>query len=471
MRLAFNNAFLRFAVCVCLSSTGASQTPGKIVVRKLEMVGNYRTKPWVVLHEIPFKPGDTLQINALPKLLKDVKTNLINTKLFSDVHIDTSTDEEGLDFTIRLQELWYLYPGIIFDLADRNFNTWWLEQGRSLKRVNYGFQLQYDNASGRNDRLQLIAQTGYTRKIQLSYDIPRLHHYEKWGYGIDLFQRTQKEIAYQTKGNKSIFYKADRVLLKRQRIESYFSFRPDQNRVFRLTAGYQNNWVDPFVVKTLNSIYFKTSEQQQRFFIIELYGKNSYLDREIYPRDGFSMEADLRKEGLGIFRDLDLLRMNLLWKIYHSFPGEKWSYGSITRLQRQWSSEEPVGFYNRSFIGYSDDQLRGYELYVIDGSDYFYTKQQVKYRFFKRKMKVHRRKEIFLRTFQLIPLEMYLVFQWDIGRVDGYTENGNNLNDRWLFGGGPGLHIVSFNRFVYRLEYSFNHLGESGFFIHINRKY
>ncbi len=459
------------AIGGCMPFLNAQIHPEVKVIRRLEMVGNYKTKPWIIRYEIPFEEGDTLLSQKFPTLLSKAKKNLINTRLFSSVRIDTVSRHEMVDVKVTVRELWYLYPGLIFELADRNINTWWTDQNHSIQRVNIGMQLLYENASGRNDYLKFIAHTGYTNKVQLTYGIPRLKHYRKWGFGVDLFRRTQKEIDYLTVGNKQVYYKDEKVLLTRQRIENYLTFRPDQNRVFRLTMGFQYNRVEDIVIDELNANYFKPQKNKQRFFMLETFGKINHLDREIYPTEGMALEMSLRKEGLGIYHDLNVLNINLLWKVYHTLPVHNWSFGAVSRIQKQWSPSETIPFYNRSFIGYSDDQLRGYELYVMDGPEYFYTKPHLKYKFFDRTLQVHHRSESLLRAFKKIPIEMYLIFQLDVGRVEGYTDFQNNLNDRWLFGGGPALHIVTFNRYTYRLEYSFNQLGERGIFIHINRKY
>ncbi len=468
-----------FAYIICfflvLGSVRGQSNASYVKVQSIHISGNYHTKPWIIQYEIPFKEGDALSIDEIPELTRKTRENLINMRLFSKVSIQNEREGQYIRFQIEVRELWYLYPGLIFELADRNINTWWQEQNHSLSRVNYGIQLQYDNASGRNDYLKLVAHTGYTNKIQLTYEMPRLYKFHHWGYGIDIFQRTQKEIGYRTYLNKTLFYRSDKVLLKRQRFESFITYRPDQNRQLRLKAGWQGNYINPFVVRRLNANYFIPNQTQQRFFMIEIYAKMSFLDREVYPTKGFSLASFLRKEGLGIYRDLNVNYLNILWKVYASSTDGKWSVGNVSRVQKlvypSNKMSEPLPFYNRSFIGYSDDQLRGYELYVMDGPQYFYTKNHIKFRLLHTQLSLYQRGESIFQAFRSIPMELYLIFQVDAGIIQGYNQDNNMLNDRWIIGGGPGLHLVTFNRFVYKLEWSVNHLGEGGLFFHINRKY
>jgi len=67
----------------------------------------------------------------------------------------------------------------------------------------------------------------------------------------------------------------------------------------------------------------------------------------------------------------------------------------------------------------------------------------------------------------VMPVKWYLSLNNDFGFVNNpfYKEN-NSLGNQLLWGGGIGLDIVAYYDKVFRLEYSFNSLGESGFFLH-----
>jgi hypothetical protein len=47
-------------------------------------------------------------------------------------------------------------------------------------------------------------------------------------------------------------------------------------------------------------------------------------------------------------------------------------------------------------------------------------------------------------------------------------EGNATLADRWLIGTGFGLDFVTMYDFVIRAEYSFNNIGESGFFLSLS---
>ena len=66
-----------------------------------------------------------------------------------------------------------------------------------------------------------------------------------------------------------------------------------------------------------------------------------------------------------------------------------------------------------------------------------------------------------------MPMKIYLSLHNDMGYVN-YTQfenSQNELGNTLLWGGGLGLNFVVYYNKVIQLEYSFNHLGQGGFYI------
>jgi hypothetical protein len=69
--------------------------------------------------------------------------------------------------------------------------------------------------------------------------------------------------------------------------------------------------------------------------------------------------------------------------------------------------------------------------------------------------------------FNAIPFSLYAGIFIDAGYVnDQEFYAGNPLVNSWQYGYGAGLDCFTYYDLVFRLEYSFNKLGESGFFLH-----
>ena len=129
----------------------------QVVVTDILIEGNKKTKEKTILRELDFAFGDTIPTIDLISRLRRSEELLLNTGLFTLVRINIkiwNADTNHISINIELHEMWYLYPFYIFELADRNFNVWWEEQERSLKRINYGGRLTWLNLTGRRDLLK-----------------------------------------------------------------------------------------------------------------------------------------------------------------------------------------------------------------------------------------------------------------------------------------------------------------------------
>jgi len=118
-------------------------------------------------------------------------------------------------------------------------------------------------------------------------------------------------------------------------------------------------------------------------------------------------------------------------------------------------------------LGFSNRLVRGYELYTIFAQNYFLNKSTLKKTIFKGSAKW---KSMPLEQFQYIPYALYFKTYLDVG----YAKNTLNLEgnaflaDKLLMGTGFGLDFVTMYDFVIRAEYSFNNIGESGFFLSLS---
>ena len=125
---------------------------------------------------------------------------------------------------------------------------------------------------------------------------------------------------------------------------------------------------------------------------------------------------------------------------------------------------EQVAFANNTGLGYGQNFVRGYELYVVDGTDFFFSKNAVKFQLFNKDVSLD--KSMPLRQFKKLSVQVYFALNGDFGYInERHYIKDNKLNNRMLYGGGPGIDILLFNNYLFRLEYNFNHKGEKGLFL------
>ena len=198
---------IAFVLLLPLFSTGQTDF---FIVNEVILDGNNKTDDLIIFNELDLLPGDTVFIKDFVQRKLYNEKRLYSTALFTDVNINIKNweiEKNEADILIVFQENWYIYPSIIFELADRNFNVWWSEQNRDWSRVNYGLGLDHINLTGRKDRLRLKVQHGYTRKYEAKYNFPYIT--PTWGMFGEIFYANQREIGYITEANKTLFAKEE----------------------------------------------------------------------------------------------------------------------------------------------------------------------------------------------------------------------------------------------------------------------
>jgi len=222
-----------------------------VVIDQVTLYGNKRTKDEIILRELDVIAGDTLYRADIEQWRLENAKRILSTGLFTNVTVELNPRSDSLrhDLDIVLQENWYIYPNIIFDLADRNFSVWWNEQGKSLERVNYGLRLNHINLTGRRDNLRITTQFGFTKKFELDYSHPYLDKQQKLGISSSVTYTENREIGYITEANKTLFHREadERIMLRRFRIGSRLSYRQDLFQYHSLKLEYHRNAIDQLV--------------------------------------------------------------------------------------------------------------------------------------------------------------------------------------------------------------------------------
>jgi outer membrane protein assembly factor BamA len=429
--------------------------------------GNKKTRNRIIHRELDFHVGDSLFLLNISDQFERNRNNLLNTGLFNDVDInikDWDTEARKIHIVVTVLESWYIYIVPILELADRNFNVWWQEHNHALNRLNFGARLQYLNSSGNNDPLKLILQVGYTPKVEIKYNLPYFDKKQKFGFGFNVFHAINKEVGYQNFNNKQLFIKDnDRKLLRRSSLGLSFNHRPSIYLLHKLEINFHLNKVDTLIASDRNPSFFLNGLEKQRYFFLNYEGSYDNRDVKIYPTKGMHAGMGIKKRGLGVFGDINLLEIYPFFEKFFSLS-PKLSVGSKLKAKYSLIRDKPP-YYDNKGLGYGTDFIRGYELYVIDGLDYYYAKTSLKVLIVDKSIQFG--KMMPLQPFRQMPLKIYLAFNFDIGYVhEAFYKENNDFTNRTLYGWGPAINFVLYNNFAFELEYSFNHLKEKGLFLH-----
>ena len=445
-----------------------SQTPPTtyILVGEISVEGNKKTRSHHILRELFIQSGDSIPVAELAKKLEFNRLQLMNTGLFSKVEINIKNwelEEKRLDLLVKVVESWYIYPIPIFELADRNFNTWWKDYDHSLRRINYGLLFYHNNLTGRRDVLKGIVQLGFTNQYELVYRLPYFDRKQQWGLSVGGAFARNKEINYATFENRQQFYRqSGDILLRQLRARMSATLKPKQQVSHTWEATLHLNEIDRRVRDDLNPDYF-LGRLRQHYSSLAYELAFDTRDIKPYPLHGSILRVRIQKDGLGKQEDVDALPVSASYKKYLSLS-RRWSM-ELTGAARLAMIRHKQPFSNSRALGYGEHYIRGYEFYVIDGLDYIYGKTSVRLQLFDR---VHNWGKIVpIRNLKVMHHRLYLVLNNDMGMANNpYYGSDNNLTNTLLWGYGVGLDWVVYYNKVFRVEFSRNYLGENGLFLH-----
>ena len=421
----------------------------------------------MILREVGVSAMDTISIKSLMEKIQKGERLLMNTSLFNDVRINInswSDTSNKVSLLAHVKEAFFIYPIPIFELADRNFNVWWVEKKRTINRINFGLRLYHLNTTGNRDQIKLVTQFGYTPKYEVQYQFPYINKASTLGLYTNLLYSSNKEIGYETSQNKLQFQRNNNEVVYRQfRSTIGLKYRKDIHFEHAIYAKYHYQWVSPFVVDSLSRNYFSSNNQKQQFIGLQYVFIYDTRDIKPYPIKGLYTLLSLEGEGLGIFNDHKAIFLTGDFNAF--FPINNFISSNLHLKARASLLSHQTGYRSQRALGYKEDYLRGYEYYVIDGEHFLLGKVKFKFEVFRKKYELGQVMPI--RQFQKLPLKIFVALNGDWGYVrgDGFGHQNTFVN-RPLWGGGIGLDFVIYFDKIIQLEYSFNHIGENGLFLH-----
>lgn len=436
------------------STISPSTDSVEYTIGKINLVGNKKTKSYIIFREVSFKLGQNFAPHELTAQLELTREQLMNTALFVDVTVYVSTLKNNIaDVNIDVKERWYLFPLPYFKLVDRNFNQWFVEQKASLDRVNYGLKFFYNNVSGRNDKLSLDLVNGYSQQVSFGYTQPFANKALTQGFSVNFNYTRQREMNFKTLDNKQAFFKQADFVRDAKRINLGYTFRPDSRYRYFIRAGYNWEKVADTIIK-LNPNYFPEQQNKLDFFEVGAGIQFFKLDYIPFPKKGFSYEFGISNRGFN-------KKMNLFSLSFESTNALSFSKNTFVQFHNLAIMKLPFDqpYYNSGLMGYGDVYLRGLEPYVVDGTIGFLSNTTIYQKLFTYIFK----NPIKSKTHDKIPFTFYLKVFGDMGYAYNKYKLANTFSNTFLRTTGIGIDVVSVYDFVFRLEYSFNQVGDRAF--------
>lgn len=443
---------------------GAAGAQEALRVSNIIIIGHERTREHVILREIPFQVGDTMQVADLESYKQKALETLTQTTLFNFVEANYTIIDNATvlwDFTVR--ERWYVWPGVVFSLAETNLNSWW--QNKDFERINYGFYVQDLNFRGRREIVSLNFQYGWTRKIGLSYQIPGLNKKRTLGAGFQVFYANNREVNYGSRDNERLFFKDDRFIQEEIVVNTRLEYRPRFYNRHRLNLGLHTVIIDD-TVNTYAADYLPPERNRSQYVHLSYGFKREKRDNIGYPLTGYVIDAALDQDGLGLIHDNDVFLTSLATTFNtHHHLGGRWYAAQGLKTKVTLINDNETPYYFQRGLGYGSAFIRGYELYVIDGQHYALWKSNLKYNLLeKRTVDLN---SGMAKKFDKFHYSVFLNVFADAGYViDRINENVNPLANDLQYAAGLGLDFVTYYDVVVRFEGAINKQGQPGFYIH-----
>jgi outer membrane protein assembly factor BamA len=441
-------------------------TVNYVTIDKITIDGNKITRNKIITRELVKQAGDTVHVKALEYIAIRSQQNIFNTQLFiyDSVKYTVNKQARTADLTIKVKERWYIIPSLILEIQDRNFNSWWLT--KDPFRTNYGVALDWNNVTGSRDNFTFIFRRGYSEKYGVSYRLPYINKAQTIGVNFSYSYSRNNEVAFRTDSNTLRFHR-DYNKYMRFEHEGKFgvSLRPDLYQRNTLELLFVNTVVDD-TIRKLNDEFLGNNRNKIDYFSLQYRYYYDKRDNKPYPLKGWAVEFTAIKDGLSFYENESLNNLYVVASIKRHHP-LVWRLYLVSQVKGRYMNTDKLPYYFNRALGYSDF-IRGYEYYVMDGQNYFLTKNSLKLQILDTKIFEIK----FLRRFpqfSTVPFSMYLNLNGDGGYVqDQFYGKNNPLSNSWQYGYGIGLDLVTYYDIVLRLEYSFNKQKQSGLFIHMN---
>lgn len=432
-----------------------------LIVDKITLLGNDRTKDEIITRELTFEANDTISYLTINDHITKSSQNLLKTSLFNYVTIDTALNGNQISFIVNLEERWYFWPAFSITYADRNFSSWL--KTKDFGRINYSLTLIKYNFRGRNEYLKFRFTTGYTQNFGIFYQNLFIDDNRKHALGADISFFKQKELFFETRNNKQQSLKTDMNICKWTEANISYTYRPKlyDSHIIMISNFYMQ--VKDSVI-IANPDYIGKSGLKSRFNSISYEYRHDTRDLKYHPLTGHIFKLKLLKGGFDIFNDTEkFFSIYCNYNQYFALPYRFYWASGLTGYNNFNNSNN---YLINKALGYKEDCLRGYEYYVVDGQSFVILKNNLKYNIFP--PKIFKISSLPFKKFNKIHWSVFAAIFADLGyvhdRYNIYKEHNNNLVNSFLYSSGLSLEIVTYYDRILRIDLSINKMRETGIF-------
>lgn len=455
---------ISFCILLIFVITAVYSQSDSVIISRITISGNKTTNSSVIMREIDFNEGDLIKKSDLNAHIQRAELNLLNLALFNFVTPEIYfKDSQNVEITFLLEERWYIWPYPILEHADRNINNYLKE--KDWERINYGGYLEIENFRGRRENIILKARYGFKEQYSVTYRIPYIDKKKLHGVELTFSDFRQKIVPFNTIENRLIYLSDEDKYLKKHFIAGInYSLRPKIKSTHKLNLNYNRIFVEDTILN-INPSYGFSGTNINDFYTISYGFAYDNQDLKNYPVKGFCFESQIQNYIYLSKNYYNFQRFSVQYS-HHFNLADKYIYSVKAKISKTIGGAPSWIFSNA--LGY-EEYLRGYEYYVIDGSDYYIFDQSLRFRLFP--MQINTFNFIPLPKFRKIHYIAYAGIFFDSGYVKDIEQYSvfNQLSDKYIYSFGAGIDLVTYYDRMMRIEFSVNKLNQSGVYLHFEK--
>ena len=457
--------YVSICCCLILSFAINNRVLGQsIAIDTIIFKGNDRTKKSILRRELDFCETDSLLVNDLSNRIEFNRRKLMNTNLFIWVKSDYHQLPNGrLSIIYEFLEQWYILAYPLFQLADRNFNDWW-SRGKDFDRASYGLNFKHNNFMGRNEKLLVKAETGFTNKFDFIYQNPYLDRKKTIGLLLNWQYASLKNVPYKTISDTLVYVKSSQIIAEKWSASVQFRKRFRFYDFQRIEFKYTQANIDKSIAQ-LNPDYFGQGQLKQNYSQIGYSFSYDFRDFINYPLRGRKLDVSFIKYGVFPKDQVDFWEASGSAAYFFDL-GNRFFFASNAKVKI--SRDTYIPYSNQRGFGYANDNVRGYELNVVDGSGYFLWRNTAKFQLFSTIFQIP---FIPYKQINQIPIAIYPTAFADVGYVYNPIKDPSKSTNKWLFGTGLGFDFVTYYNFVARVGFPIINGGKTGLVVALGREF
>ena len=394
------------------------------VVDSIAIQGNKTTKNFIILRELNFGVGDTVN----QKMLIYNKERIFSLRIFNKVSIVPQISNRKNIVNIMVDESWYIYP-LPFLM---------LRQG-SWQKASYGMLFDWKNFRGRNETITGLISFGYDPQYGVSYFNPVLIRSMNISFRTGLFYKflmNKSKIAKLMVGNEFEYKIFNGFIGLGKRISLF--------NEFNFLAGFQYLKAPKANLKGVSAS--KTSVDRVPYLKLQY----TYDTRNLkqFSNNGIFANIEITHKGFGV----NGINYNLLNVDYREYKTVFKLFTSRWRIALRHTFGKLVPYYDYSYLGFNEI-VRGHKNDIREGNNLIITSLELNYPIIKQ-FDFSIKLPLLPQKLTSARLGLYLTTFGDAGIVFNNNENISINKFEKGFGFGFIILILPYNAF--RIEYAFD---------------